>query len=121
MFLKFTKKKKIRKDLFTIGFSKRSSTVEKIKERGQISTVNDVFHYSLNTDSLGWIIFSFTGTTASKESTRCVKSMRARNTKQETFLHGTSLLLSKSCKPCHRNHDLFDRSGIFEHLNNSLQ
>ena len=48
--------KKIRKDLFTIGFSKRSSTVEKIKERGQISTVNDVFHYSLNTDSLGWIL-----------------------------------------------------------------
>ena len=28
--------KKIRKDLFTVGFSKRSSTVEKIKERGQI-------------------------------------------------------------------------------------
>ena len=48
--------KKIRKDLFTVGFSKRSSTVEKIKERGQISTVNDVFHYSLNTDSLGWIL-----------------------------------------------------------------
>ena len=42
--------------LFTIGFSERSSTVEKIQERGQISTVNDVFHYSLNTDSLGWIL-----------------------------------------------------------------
>ena len=52
----FTKKN--RKDLFTIGFSKCSSTVEKIKERGQISTLNDVFHYSLNTDSLGWILTS---------------------------------------------------------------
>ena len=28
--------KKIQKDLFTVGFSKRLSTVEKIKERGQI-------------------------------------------------------------------------------------
>ena len=65
--------------------------------------------------------FNFAGTTASKESTRCVKSMCAGNTKQETFLHGTSLLLSKSCKPCHWSHNLFDRSGIFAHSNNSLK
>ena len=65
--------------------------------------------------------FNYAGTTASKESTRCMKSMCAGNTKQETFLHGTSLLLPKSSKPCHWNHDLFDRSGIFEHPNNSLQ
>ena len=44
------------KDLLTVGFSKRSSTVKEIKERRQISTANDVFRYSLNTDNLGWIL-----------------------------------------------------------------
>ena len=44
------------KDLLTAGFSKRPSTVKKIKERRQISTPNDVFRYSLNTDNRGWIL-----------------------------------------------------------------
>ena len=45
------------KDLLTVGFSKCSSRVKKkIKERRQISTANDVFRYSLNTDNRGWIL-----------------------------------------------------------------
>ena len=44
-------------DLFSVSFSKRSSTVKKkIKERRQVPTVNNVFCYSLNADNLGWIL-----------------------------------------------------------------
>ena len=44
-FLKFTKSKRF----IIVVFSKCSSTVlKKIKERRQISTVNDVFRYLLN-------------------------------------------------------------------------
>ena len=43
-----------RERFITVGFSKFSPAVKKkIKERRQISTVNDVFRYSLNTDNLG--------------------------------------------------------------------
>ena len=109
--------KKTRKDLFTIGFSKRSSTVENIKGRGQISTVNDVFHYSLNTDSLDWILTLQVRQQAKKAPdawSPCVLATRNKN----HFYMGPVCFCQNLAS--HAT-ETIDRSGIFEHPNNSFQ